>query len=191
MTSPARHFTTCLIAGVVALLPVGGAVLTVVWLEDSLSRSWRDAVGWYFPGLGLLLALFGIYLVGLFVTTLVGRWVWRRTNRAIERLPFVGSLYQSLKEMLGYDTGRERFFQGVVAVRADEGFELGLVTGEETGPGGLPHTLVFVPGSPNPTSGRLLLVDPTNLVRLDARAADALRTLVSMGKTPLAGQDRP
>jgi uncharacterized membrane protein len=42
-----------------------------------------------------------------------------------------------------------------------------------------------VPGSPNPTSGRLLLVPPTAVHRLDARPADALRTLVAMGKSPL------
>lgn len=184
MMSPTRHLTRCLVAGIVALLPVGGAVLTVVWLESSIAGSWRTA-SWYFPGLGILLALLVVYLVGLFVTTFVGRWLWRRFDRLLEGLPLLGTLYQSLKEVLGYDTTRERFFHGVVAVPADEGFEIGFVTGEAPGPDGAPHTLVFVPSSPNPTNGKLLLVEPARLRRLEVRTADALRALVSMGKTPL------
>jgi uncharacterized membrane protein len=183
--SATRHVTRCLVAGLVALLPLGGAVLGIAWLERSLSESWRGEVSWYFPGLGLVLAIAAIYFVGLFVTTFLGRWLWRRADRLLEGLPVLGTLYQSLKEVLGYDTARERFFTGVVAVRAVEGYEIGLITGTTKGPDGLPHAIVFVPSSPNPTNGRLLMVPVERLRRLELRASDALRGLVSMGKTPL------
>ncbi|MFY9342669.1 MAG: DUF502 domain-containing protein [Planctomycetota bacterium] len=185
MKGPARHVTRCLCAGIVALLPMGGAVLTVVWLEGALAESWGNKVSWYFPGLGLLLALLAVYLVGFVVTTFVGRWLWGLADRLLESLPGLGTLYQSLKEVLGYDSGRERFFRGVVAVRADDGWEIGFVTGEAAGPDGKPHTLVFVPSAPNPTNGKLLLVEPARLQHLDVRTTDALRSLVSMGKSPL------
>jgi uncharacterized membrane protein len=185
MNAPTRHVTRCLVAGIVALLPLGGAVFAIVGLESMLTQSWRGQVEWYFPGLGLLLAMLVVYAIGLFVTTFVGRWLWRRVDRLLENLPLLGTLYQSLKEVLGYDSARERFFQGVVAVPADEGFELGFVTGAATGPDGKPHTLVFVPSAPNPTNGKLLLVEPARLQKLDVRTADALRALVSMGKTSL------
>lgn len=185
MNSPTRHITRCLVSGIVALLPIGGTVLGVAYLESALSESWRAEVRWYFPGLGLLLAVALIYIVGLFVTTFLGRWLWRRMDRLLERLPIVGSLYQSLKEVLGYDSKRDRFFESVVAVAVDDGFEIGLVTGTAPGPDGEEHTVVFVPSSPNPTNGRLLLLPKEKLRKLDLRAADALRGLVSMGKTPL------
>ena len=185
MNGPTRHVTRCLIGGIVALLPIGGTVLGVAWLEVTLAESWRDHVAFYFPGLGILLALLAIYVVGLLVTTFVGRWLWRRVDRVLEGLPVVGTLYQSLKELLGYDTARDRFFESVVAVPARDGFEVGLVTGTAPGPDGTEHTVVFVPSSPNPTNGRLLLMPPDRLRKLDLRAADALRGLVSMGKTPL------
>jgi len=183
--TPTRHITRCLVAGIVALLPMGGAVFSIVWLEDALTSAWRDQARWYFPGLGVLLALLVIYAIGLFVTTFAGRWLWRRVDRVLERLPLLGALYQSLKEVLGYDSTRERFFQGVVCVPADEGYEVGFITGQSPGPDGKPHTLVFVPSVPNPTNGKLLLIDPARLLHLDVRTADALRALVSMGKTPL------
>lgn len=185
--NPTRHVTRCLVAGVVALLPIGGTVLTIVWLETTLSESWRAGGLPYFPGAGILLALLGLYAVGLFVTTFLGRFLWRRVDRLLEGLPLLGTMYQSLKEVLGYDTGKERFFQGVVAVEVEGGHELGFVTGETTGPDGSQRTLVFVPGSPNPTNGRLLLMDPAGLQPMPVRAADALRTLVAIGKTPLTG----
>ena len=114
-----------------------------------------------------------------------GAFTWGVLDRLLENLPLLGTLYQSLKEVLGYDSARERFFQGVVAVKADEGYEIGFVTGQSAGPDGTPHTLVFVPSAPNPTNGKLLLVEPSQLKKLDVRTADALRALVSMGKTPL------
>ena len=185
MKSPTRHVTRCMVAGIVALLPLGGAVFTILWLENAISSSWRGQLPFYFPGLGLLLSLLAVYVTGFFVTTFVGRWIMRSLDRLLERVPVLGTLYQSLKEVLGYDSSGARFFQGVVAVTADEGYEIGFVTGQSPGPGGQPHTLVFVPSSPNPTNGKLLLVEPARLKRLDVRTADALRALVSMGKTPL------
>ncbi|MBP8300084.1 MAG: DUF502 domain-containing protein [Planctomycetes bacterium] len=185
MKNPTPHVTRCMVAGIVALLPMGGAVFTIVWLENAISSSWRGQGGWYFPGLGLLSALLATYLVGLFVTTFAGRWLWRRTDRMLEGLPLLGTLYQSLKEVLGYDSAKERFFQGVVAVQSEQGFEMGFITGEAEGPDGKPHTLVFVPSAPNPTNGRLLLLAPDKVRKLDVKTADALRALVSMGKTAL------
>jgi uncharacterized membrane protein len=185
MRNPTRHATRCIVAGIVALLPMGGAMFTIVWLEGAIAGGGLKTWQYYFPGLGLVLALLAVYLVGLFVTTFVGRWLWRHADRLLERLPLLGSLYQSTKEVLGYDSAKERFFQGVVAVANDDGFELGLLTGETAGPGGGTFALVFVPGSPNPTNGKLMLVEPQRLRRLDVKVSAALRGLVSMGKTPL------
>ena len=188
MNSAMRHVTRCLVGGVVAL-PIGGTILGVTYLEATITAGWRDEVSWYFPGLGLVLAVLVVYVVGLFVTTFLGRWLWRAADKLLERLPLIGTLYQSLKEVLGYDTQKDRFFEAVVAVRVDEGFEIGLVTGKADGPDGTEHTLVFVPSAPNPSNGRLLLLPPERIQALDLRAADALRGLVSMGKTPLRSGD--
>jgi len=184
MPNLTRHVWRCVVAGIVALLPLGGAVLAIWWLESSLS-SWRDEDWFYFPGLGMLVTLLAIYAVGLVVTTFLGRWLWRCADRTIERLPLIGMLYQSLKEVLGYDTGRERFFQGVVLVAGVAGDELGLITGKTEELEGSVRTIVFVPGSPNPANGRLVLLEEQQLRRVDVRASEALRLLVAMGKAPL------
>lgn len=188
MGNPTRHVTRCLVAGIVALLPLGAALATFAWLEGAISSSWRDKIPFYFPGLGILLAAIAVYFVGLLVTTFVGRWLWRRVDRVLESLPLLGTLYHSLKEVLGYDSSRERFFRGVVAVPTEGGHEIGLITGDCKGPDGNPRVLVFVPGSPNPSNGRLVLVAAKDVTKLDSRVSDALRTLVSMGKSPLTSE---
>ena len=186
MGRPTRHVTRCVVAGIVALLPLGGGIVSFLWLESAISSGWKDKLPFYFPGLGILLATIVVYATGLLITTFVGRWLWRGVDHLLESLPLLGTLYHSLKEVLGYDSSRERFFQAVVAVPRDGGHELGFVTGECSGPLGAPCLLVFVPGSPNPTNGRLILVPAAGVHRLETRVSDALRTLVSMGKSPLA-----
>ena len=187
MKSKTGHITRCMVAGTVALLPLGGAVFAFVWLDGSLSGPWRAHLPFYFPGLGILLAATIVYLVGLFVTTFFGRFLWRTVDRLLQRVPLLGSFYDSLKQVLGYDSGRERFFGGVVAVPSDGGVELGLLTGETRGADGALLAVVFVPSAPNPTNGRLLLLPVGELRRLDLKVADVMRALVSLGKTPLGG----
>jgi uncharacterized membrane protein len=170
-----------MVAGVVALLPIVGSVVLVMWTEGALAGSWLAQQSFYFPGLGLLVAAVGVYLVGLLVTTFLGRWMWRSIDRLAERLPLVGTMYQSVKEVLGYDTTRERFFQAVVLVASGGGDQLGLVTGKRVVEG-VERSFVYVPGTPNPATGRLLLVPTAELRPVDLRVVDALRSLVAMGK---------
>ena len=178
----------CMAAGAVALLPIVGSVALVVWTEGSLAGSWLAQQPFYFPGLGILVAAAVVYGIGLFVTTFLGRWLWRTVDRLAERLPLLGTMYQSIKEVLGYDTSRERFFQGVVLVESGGGDQLGLVTGA-TVIDGVERTIVFVPGTPNPATGRLLLVPTAELRRVDIRVANSLRALVAMGKSPHVGDE--
>ncbi|GAB4164002.1 MAG: hypothetical protein Fur0037_29320 [Planctomycetota bacterium] len=184
---PTGHLTRCLAAGIVALLPIGGASITFVWLESAISSSWKDRLPFYFPGLGILLALAATYVVGLLVTTFLGRLLWRWIDRALARVPALGRLYDTVKEILGYDTTRERFFRGVVAVPTHGGVEVGLLTGNTVGADGRRLSVVFVPSAPNLTNGRLVLVEGDALQSLPWRVSDVLRGLVSLGKTPLSG----
>ena len=184
MRSPVQHVARCMAAGAVALLPIVGSVALVVWTEGSLAGSWLAQQPFYFPGLGILVAAAVVYGIGLFVTTFLGRWLWRTVDRLAERLPLVGTMYQSIKEVLGYDTSRERFFQGVALVESGGGDQLGLITGA-TVIDGVERTILFVPGTPNPATGRLLLVPTAELRKVDIRVANSLRALVAMGKSPL------
>ena len=182
-----KHISACMIAGIVALLPIGGSIFTLVYLEWTLSETYLAEQPWYFPGLGILTALLAIYLVGLFVTTFIGKLIWKLIDRLLESLPLLGQLYATLKQVLGYGQGKGALFHRVVLVpnRAANAHELGLVTLESTDSAGNPQLAVFVPGSPNPGAGRLLLLPASAVTPTSIPVSDALKALVAVGATPL------
>src|SRR5262245_42312136 len=183
-----KHMSRCFLAGLVALLPIGGFVFTVVYLEKSIAGSWLARQPYYFPGLGLLATAAAIYGIGLTVSTFLGRWFWNRIDLLFDGLPALGRLYQTLKQIIGYGEGKDAIFQRVILIRgsAPDGSELGLVTNETTDDSGARQLIVFIPGAPNPTSGRLIVIDAARTVPLSISVSDALKTLLSVGKTPLS-----
>jgi uncharacterized membrane protein len=187
MTFVTQHITRCLLAGIVALLPIGGFVITVVYLESTISSSWMAKQPWYFPGLGLITSTAGIYLIGLTVSTFVGRWIWALIDRLLDNLPMLGRLYQTLKQIVGYGEGKDAIFRQVVLVPngENEGHEMGLVTNELTDAAGARQLIVFIPDAPNPTAGRLVVIDATAVQPIAMPVNDALKVLLSVGKTPL------
>ena len=182
-----KHFTRCLIAGFVALLPIAGLVLTIVTLESSIAGPWRASLPFYFPGMGIILAALIVYFIGLTVTTFLGRWLWRKFDVIIDSVPLMGPLYQTLKQILGYGTGKDAIFKQVVLISngEGEGEEIGLVTNQVIDAEGKPMLMVFVPGAPTPASGRMVIIAPQHVRTVDMRVNDALKTLVAVGATPV------
>lgn len=190
MASVSSHLTKCLTAGLVAILPIGGTIITVGYLEESIASSGLYNHDLYFPGLGIILTVAIIYVIGLTVSTFVGKWLWKRVDGLLHKLPALGSLYATLKQILGYGEGADAIFHETVLVPANQSgcLELGLVTNYLTSPDGKKQVVVFLPGSPNPTAGRLVLV-PADVVKpVDMAVDEALKALVSVGKTDLGGR---
>lgn len=180
-----NHLTRCFLAGIVALLPIGGFVFTVVYLESTISGSWLAKQVWYFPGLGLITTTAAIYLIGLTVTTFVGQWLWSLVDRLLDSLPMLGRLYQTLKQIVGYGEGKDAIFHQVVRVpgQKNQGGEIGLVTNKLADGRGGSQWVVFVPDAPNPTVGRLVLFDPAEVQPLAMSVSDAMKMLLSVGKS--------
>ena len=176
-----------MLAGLVALLPIAGLIITVGYIESQIAASGISKLPFYFPGLALLVSLVLVYLVGLCVSTFVGRWLWARFDGLMDRMPVLGRLYRTLKQILGYGKGEDAVFQDVVLLPSPskDGEELGLVTSTTTGDDGKTRLVVFVPASPTPTTGRLVVIEPHAAKRLRMPVNEALKTLVAMGTTEL------
>ena len=182
-----KHITSSLLAGIVAILPVGGLIITIGYLESTISSSGLSKMPFYFPGFGLIAAVIFIYLIGFAVTTFIGKWIWKRVDSTLDKLPALGSLYQTLKQILGYGEGEDAIFYEAVLVpsRNIQSDELGLVTNKITDDKRNTKLVIFVPGVPNPTSGRLILIDRESVKPLAMPVNDTLKALVSMGKTEI------
>ncbi|MDX1594357.1 MAG: DUF502 domain-containing protein [Gammaproteobacteria bacterium] len=178
-----RHVTKSLVAGMVAVLPVGGTLLSIVFIEDALATSGIGRLDVYFPGLGILLALVGLYLLGVTVSTVVGRYFYAFVDRLLTRLPGLGFLYRSLKEVLGYGEGEQAIFSKVVLVRnrAYGSACLGLVT-NEVEVDGEALSVVYLPHAPSPANGQLHYLPRGELTELDMTTSEALKVLFAVGK---------
>ena len=102
------------IAGAIAIFPVGGTILVIILAERSLSPLIPDR--FYFPGEGLLLVIALLYLLGLTLTSVIGRWLWKSFDLAFSRLPGLGMLYRTLKQILGFDEELVNVNGGAVAL---------------------------------------------------------------------------
>lgn len=192
MKALSRHLTRTLVAGVVALLPIGGLVLSVVLAERTIADSGLADQPFYFPGLGLVAVVLATYAIGLTITTFVGRILWSLLDGLLDRLPALGSLYRTLKQVLGYGQGEDAVFERAVLVPGREpgSHEIGLVTRHLPARDGCPPRLaVFVPSTPTPTSGRLVLIDTSAVEDLPVSVHEALKFLVGVGSLGLGDEE--
>jgi uncharacterized membrane protein len=181
-----QHIARCFLAGVVAVLPVAGLIILIYMLDSQIRGLFKDSI-FDFPGIGLVAGFIGIYALGLTLTTFIGRWLWRRTDGVLSNLPVIGMLFRTLKQILGYGSGKDGMFHRVVLVPDAEKhvYEIGLVTEEITVVGEPRRLAIFMPGSPNPTQGKLILIEAEKCVPTAIKVDVAMKALISTGKTGL------
>jgi uncharacterized membrane protein len=180
MGSLKNHVRNKFVAGILAAIPVA-VTFFVLWYVDSKARL---ILGIDVPFLGIAVALLAIYLLGLFVTSVIGRFLIGITDWILGHVPGLRDLYRAWKQMALTDShdGGFGIFGQVVLVPDDAG--RGMVIGFTAGHPveGDPGTCcVFIPASPNPTSGRLHFIAANRLVRVDLARQEAIKMIISGG----------
>jgi uncharacterized membrane protein len=140
------------------------------------------------PGLGVLTLGVGLFLTGLFATNIFGQWWLRQWNRLMHKIPIVRSVYSSVKQVSDtlFSSSGNAFREAVLVQYPRQGsWTIAFVTGK---PGGevvqhLPgaHVSVYVPTTPNPTSGFFLMMPREDVVPLAMSVDEALKYIISMG----------
>ena len=140
------------------------------------------------PGLGVVLLVLLLLVTGMFVTNMVGAWWLKQWNALLSHIPIVKSIYVSVKQVSDtlFSTNGNAFREAVMVQYPREGsWTIAFVTGK---PGGeaavhLPgdYLSVYVPTTPNPTSGFFLMVPVTACKPLSMSVDEALKYIISMG----------
>ncbi len=191
-----------LIAGLLVVIPLA----TTIWLSTVVSRFvlafltsipkqlnpfitlnplLQDLIN---LALGLTVPLLGILLIGLMARNIVGRWLLEFGEGTLSRIPFAGSVYKTLKQLLEtfLRDNSTRFRRVVLVEYPRKGlFSVGFVTGL-VGPSLQPELdepllSVFIPTAPNPTTGWYTLVPESSVKDLNITVEDAFRTIISAG----------
>lgn len=185
-----RYFLT----GLLVITPIWGTILilkTLFMTVDSiLGTALADLVlpDYYFPGLGIMALVFLILLAGVLATNFFGRRMVSRWEEFLDRVPIVRGIYATLKSMMDILSFQQREkYNKVVMIQfpKDGNYALAFVTGEtreeiqSLAPEPLIH--VFVPTSPNPTSGYFLLVPEKEVLPVEMSVEEAMKLIVSGG----------
>ena len=194
-----------LIAGLLVWLPLS----ITVWVLHSVLGVLDGVFGWLLsgtqvvlpeaahstiellrqiPGLGVLVMLLALLLTGMFATNIVGQWWLRQGGRLLHRIPTVKSIYSSVKQVSDtlFSSSGNAFREAVLVQYPRHGsWTIAFVTGRPGGEASLhlkgEYLSVYVPTTPNPTSGFFLMVPRSDVIELAMSVDEALKYVISMG----------
>lgn len=140
------------------------------------------------PGLGVIVMLVGLLLTGMFATNIVGQWWLRQGSRVLQQIPIVKSIYSSVKQVSDtlFSSSGNAFREAVLVQYPRQGsWTIAFVTGRPGGEAGEhlsgDYLSLYVPTTPNPTSGFFLMVPRADVVALAMSVDEALKYVISMG----------
>jgi uncharacterized membrane protein len=146
------------------------------------------------PLINVLLSFTVIFLLGFLGTNTLGRRILQAVDALILRLPLVKSVYGAVKQVVDTFRGPHRGFQRVVLIEYPRKglWTMGLVAAERVDTLHLapsPSVLtIYIPTTPNPTSGFLVMVPPEEVIDVDYSTEEAFKFIMSFG---IVGKNRP
>jgi uncharacterized membrane protein len=185
------------ITGLLILVPIAITAWVLNLIIGTLDQSllfvperWqpRNVIGFDIPGIGAILTIAIVFVTGLLTNNLVGNFLVRQWERLLHRIPVVSSLYGSVKQVSDtlFSSSGNAFRKAVlIPYPHAESHTIAFLTGT---PGGDvknhlvgDYVSVYVPTTPNPTSGFFLMMERSKVVELDMTVDAALKYIVSMG----------
>lgn len=196
-----------LFAGLLVLVPVGITFWVINWIVSTLDMTlavlpahWRPEVwlGFEIPGLGVIFALLVVLLIGALTSNFIGNAVLGWWDGLLGRIPVVRSIYSAVKQVsdtLFSDKGNA-FREAVLVQWPREGvWTIAFVTAKPSGAlqpevSDDEHLCVYVPTTPNPTSGYMMFVRKADCRPLKLNVDAALTYVVSMGVVDPLGKPK-
>lgn len=185
-----RYFLT----GLLVITPIWGTVLILKTLFLTVDGILGGVLAkfvipeYYVPGIGILTLIALIFTTGLLATNIIGGQVVKLWEDWLHRVPVVRGIYATLKAMMDILSFKEKEkYNRVVLIQFPKNghycfaFVTGITHGEVQQISTEPLLNVYVPTSPNPTSGYFLLVPEKEVVSLEISVEEAMKLIVSGG----------
>ena len=192
-----KELKNIFITGFAVIVPIGLTLYILFFLIDIMDSllkiipiRYQPEVlfGFHIPGLGVIVTVFLIFFFGLIARSYFGNKIVSYGEILVAKIPFVRNIYQSIKQVSdSMLTDRQSGFKKVVLVEfpRKDLFTIGFVTGapgsEIRSKTGQNSISVFLPTTPNPTSGYLVIVPEDELIQVDMSIEEALTYIISVG----------
>ncbi|PCI32162.1 MAG: hypothetical protein COB54_07810 [Alphaproteobacteria bacterium] len=202
MTPPKKtlfqRMKTYFITGLVVASPVGITIYLALAFIDLIDRNVKPLIPdaynpetylpFPLPGLGLVFLFLMLTVLGFFAANFLGKYLIRVGERLLNRMPVIRSVYNTLKQIFETVISENKgSFQEVVLIEypRKDLWAIAFISGENTGEiqEKLSHDVVnvFLPTTPNPTSGFLLFVPRKDIIRLDMSPDEGAKYVISAG----------
>lgn len=185
-----RYFIT----GLVAILPLGLTV-GVIWF---LIQKIGGFFGRYFTEislfsniskplsslLGFIAVIIGIYIIGFLTSSFIGRWFLNTLDKIMTKLPFVKGLYNAIRQLVNAIMIDHSAFSKVIIIKYPwkNTYTLAFLTSEDKWEiEGKDYFNVFLPTSPNPTSGYYLIYPASEIIETNISIQDGFKIITSGG----------
>lgn len=186
------------LSGLLVWLPIWVTILVIKFLVDILSNTLLmlphqyqpDAlIGFHVPGIGVIITLLVIFLTGVIVANFIGRRLVMIGDAIIAHIPLVRTIYASVKQVLQtlFTPGAQSFRKVLLVEYPRTGmWSLAFQTGEgapevEKSLQGEAMVSLFIPTTPNPTSGFLMMMPRKDVIELNMSVDQALKFVISLG----------
>ncbi len=184
------------VSGLLVFLPVALTVFLFIWvigfadglLGDYIQPYIKEYLGFYIPGLGLLIGVLLIILIGFFATQFIGAKLHGAVEKILLRLPFFKQVYPAFKEIANFFFSQKRlaFKKAVIVEYPSKGiYSFGFLTNESSEKlkslTGEDLCNVFISSSPSPFTGFTVMVRKKDIIMTEISIEEAAKFIVSGG----------
>lgn len=189
-----------MITGLVVWLPIIATLVILRFLLDILDKTMallpaayhpENLIGMKIPGFGVVLSLVILIVTGVLATNLLGQKLMSLSEKILDKIPLVRTIYNATKQMIQaiISTNSQAFRKVLLVEYPRKGlWSVAFQTGEANKEidGNIEQKLVsiFIPTTPNPTSGFLMMVPKEDIIELDMTTDEALKFIISLGVMP-------
>jgi uncharacterized membrane protein len=183
-----QHTRNVFLAGILASIPLVVTYLVFRWLFDALDGIFQPVIIHFFhrsfPGLGLVAVIIVVYLLGLIAANVLGRRLISWLDTIMSGTPIIQYVYKAARQVVDAFRGLKQVpFKKVVIVEFPkaEMYSIGFITGKPLDFRGQKKVPVFIPHTPNPMTGFLVLLAAEDIIDSDMTIDDAMRMVLSGG----------
>lgn len=177
------HLKKTMLSGAFAFIPIAVTIAIVIYIENMTRAPLASipVVG-RIPFIGVILVVALVYLTGLFISSLIGKFFLNKLDQLLHRLPVLRELYKAWKQISFTPGGGEGIYAKVVLVPDGRGDQHVLAFSSMQPVAPTSETLaVFVPNAPNPVTGRVAFIHRRDVVEVPITIEEAFKILLSSG----------
>ena len=182
------------LAGVIVLIPISATIYLALFIEKLFANILPKTLNpnhylpFDIPGLEILISFILISIIGMLSLTFVGKWLLKYNEKLLERIPVLRNIYKGLGQITkSFALADENNEKRMVLIEYPRkgiwslGFATSINKGEVSKKVGEEMINIFVPTTPNPTSGFLLVVPSKDVIYLDMNFEEASKFIMSAG----------